>query len=101
MTDQPTAVGPRRQWKSATRVEHVVSPGPRNRRHLRGCTCQCEEWWTCPTCGNAADIAAVSGRWDGEKGYTARPFDPVWVRLTCGCKFGDASLSTPPEGSKS
>ena len=52
----------------------------------------------CTRCGENAWPLRVSGRWDEANGYTARPFDPVYVRMSCGCEFGDDSLAYPASG---
>ena len=88
-------------WTGQTiRVEHVVAPGgylTNHGRHIASCACRCAEVQICPRCGGASWVSDVKGRWDVEGGHTARPFDPVWVRLGCGCEFGDESLAEPPD----
>ena len=83
---------------NAIRVEHLIAPGPNVPRgiHVGDCQCRCGEMQTCPKCRRVASVAAVKGRWDAEAGCTARPFDAVWVRLSCGCEAGDRSLAEPP-----
>lgn len=83
---------------NAIRVEHLIAPVPNVPRgiHVGDCQCRCGEMQTCPKCRRVASVAAVKGRWDAEAGCTARPFDAVWVRLSCGCEAGDRSLAEPP-----
>lgn len=83
-------------------LSHLIPPGewfaPRF-THMERCTCLCSEIPTCPTCGKPTQTDRVRGRWDAEKGHTAQPFEPVWVRLSCGCTFGDstrADVVLPP-----
>lgn len=79
-------------------VENIVQPGgwlTAPGKHLASCNCQCANVQTCPECKKPSWVSSVRGRWDAEAGYTARPFDPVWVRLGCGCAFGDESLAEP------
>lgn len=80
------------------RVEHLVAPGgwlTTRGTHLLSCPCQCSEVQVCPDCGQPSGPASIGGRWDTDAGHTARQFDPVWVRLSCGCEFGDESLTRP------
>jgi hypothetical protein len=51
----------------------------------------------CPTCEQWTEPSLVNGRWDPIRNATAIPFDPVWVRLFCGCTFGDESLAHAAE----
>lgn len=50
----------------------------------------------CTTCDTIAEPVRVAGRWDRDRGATAIPFDPVWVRMSCGCDHGDLAASHPP-----
>lgn len=90
---------PRLRWQGQSiRVEHLVAPGgwfTQRGRHLPACACRCSEVQTCPECGEPSWPGSIKGRWDAEAGHTARPFDAVWVRLGCGCEFGDAALAAP------
>lgn len=49
----------------------------------------------CPRCASTTLVGATKGRWDAERRATALPYEPVWVRLGCGCEFGDESLARP------
>lgn len=49
----------------------------------------------CRRCGRTSRPMHVMGRWDFERNATALPFDPVWVRMTCGCEFGDMAFAEP------
>lgn len=93
------------KWQGQSiRVEHLVAPGgwlTARGNHLASCSCRCSEVQTCPECGHPSWPAAIAGRWDTEGGHTARPFEAVWVRLGCGCEFGDHALSRPSEMSQS
>lgn len=85
-------------WADTTfRVEHLIAPrgylGPG--RHLPRCPCQCASARLCPLCGNPSKPVEFVGRWYVEGGHTDIPFDPVWVRLSCGCEAGDKSLGMP------
>lgn len=97
---QTTEIAPPEvRWSGQSiRVEHLVAPGGwlmQRGTHLRSCSCRCADIQTCPRCGDASWPSSISGRWDAEHGHTARPFDAVWVKLTCGCEFGDADLAKP------
>lgn len=90
---------PHLKWQGQSiRVEHLVAAGgwlTRPGKHIASCACRCDDIQTCPECGQPSWPQSISGRWDAEAGHTARPFDAVWVRLACGCEFGDQSLSRP------
>ena len=79
-------------------LRRLVPPGrwfaPRI-EHIERCTCRCSEVPCCPTCGKPSQSDRVRGRWDPENQRTAIPFDPVWVRMSCGCTFGDSTLAEP------
>lgn len=80
------------------RVEHLIAPGgwlTEPGRHLASCRCDCSGVQVCPRCNQPASPTHIKGRWDHDHGHTARPFDPVWVRLSCGCEAGDAALAHP------
>jgi hypothetical protein len=87
------------RWRGQSiRVEHLVSAGPwltNPGTHLESCACRCADVQTCPECGEPSFPSAIAGRWDAGAGHTARPFDAVWVRLACGCEFGDYEASRP------
>lgn len=53
----------------------------------------------CPHTGKPTQVMLTRGRWDEERQATALPYEPVWVKLACGCAFGDASKAAPPSGS--
>lgn len=49
----------------------------------------------CLNCKKVATPVLVRGRWDAEGGHTAIPFEPVFVRMSCGCEFGTKALALP------